>query len=212
MYSVTKSHLTLWNPMDCSPPGSGQPSSVLGISQASILEWVAISFSTHSLFPPCNQELQRSSPDPLHESQPCRGDGACVTQWRHETCYAGPPKWAGQRGEFWQNVVHWRREWQTTSVFLPWEPHEQQPNMLLEISWEITPERMKRQNQSQTTSTVDVTGDRSKVWCCKEQYCIGSWNVRSMNQGKLEVVQQEMASEGQHFRNQWTKMDWDRWI
>ena len=40
---------------------------------------------------------------------------------------------------------------------------------------------------------VDVTGDRSKVRCCKEQYCIGTWNVRSMNQGKLEVVKQEMT-------------------
>ena len=40
---------------------------------------------------------------------------------------------------------------------------------------------------------VDVTGDRSKVGCCKEQYCRGTWNVRSMNQGKLEVVKQEMA-------------------
>ena len=40
---------------------------------------------------------------------------------------------------------------------------------------------------------VDVTGNRSKVQCCKEQYCIGTWNVRSMNQGKLEVVKQEMA-------------------
>ena len=40
---------------------------------------------------------------------------------------------------------------------------------------------------------VNVTGDRSKVWCCKEQYCIGIWNVRSPNQGKLEVVKQEMA-------------------
>ena len=40
---------------------------------------------------------------------------------------------------------------------------------------------------------ANVTGDRSKVWCCKEQYCIGTWNVRSMNQGKLEVVKQEMA-------------------
>ena len=39
---------------------------------------------------------------------------------------------------------------------------------------------------------VDVTG-RSKVQCCKEQYCIGTWNVRSVNQGKLEVVKQEMA-------------------
>ena len=40
---------------------------------------------------------------------------------------------------------------------------------------------------------VDVTGDGSKVQFCKEQYCIGTWNVRSMNQGKLEVVKQEMA-------------------
>ena len=40
---------------------------------------------------------------------------------------------------------------------------------------------------------VDVTGDRRKVRCCKEKYCIGIWNVRSMNQGKLEVVKQEMA-------------------
>ena len=40
---------------------------------------------------------------------------------------------------------------------------------------------------------MDVAGDRSKVHCYKEQYCIGTWNVRSMNQGKLEVVKQEMA-------------------
>ena len=40
---------------------------------------------------------------------------------------------------------------------------------------------------------VDATGDRSRVRCCKEQYCIGTWNVKSMNQGKLEVVKQEMA-------------------
>ena len=40
---------------------------------------------------------------------------------------------------------------------------------------------------------MDVTGDGSKAQCCKEQYCIGNWNVRSMNQGKLEVVSQEMA-------------------
>ena len=40
---------------------------------------------------------------------------------------------------------------------------------------------------------VDVTGDGSKVRCCKEQYCIETWNVRSMNQGKLEVVKQETA-------------------
>ena len=66
--------------------------------------------------------------------------------------------------------------------------------MLLEISGEITPERMKRQSQSKKQHpVVDVTGDESKVPCCKEQYCIGTWNVRSMNQGKLEVIKQEMT-------------------
>ena len=41
--------------------------------------------------------------------------------------------------------------------------------------------------------TVDVTGGGSKVQCCKEQYCIGTWNVKSINKGKLEAVKQEMA-------------------
>ena len=50
---------------------------------------------------------------------------------------------------------------------------------------------------------VDVTGDGSKVQCCKDKYCIGTWNVRSMNQGKLEVVQTgDGKSECQHLRNQ----------
>ena len=65
--------------------------------------------------------------------------------------------------------------------------------MLLEISGEITLERMKGWSQSNNYPAVDVNGGRSKVRCCKEQYCIGTWNVRSMNQGKLEVVKQEMA-------------------
>ena len=57
---------------------------------------------------------------------------------------------------------------------------------------------------------VDVIGDGSKVWCCKEQYCIGTWNVRSMNQGKLEVVKQEMARVNINFlgisKLKWTGM------
>ena len=49
---------------------------------------------------------------------------------------------------------------------------------------------------------VDVTGDGSKVQCCKDKYCIGTWNVRSMNQGKLEVVQTGGGkSEHRHSRN-----------
>ena len=64
--------------------------------------------------------------------------------------------------------------------------------MLLEKRGEIAPERMMEPKQKQCTA-VDVTGDGSKVRCCKEQYCIGIWNVRFMNQGKSEVVKQEMA-------------------
>ena len=66
--------------------------------------------------------------------------------------------------------------------------------MLLEISGEITPERMKGWSQSKKQyPVVDVTGNRSKIQRYKEQYCIRNWNVRSMNQGKLEMVKQEMA-------------------
>ena len=68
------------------------------------------------------------------------------------------------------------------------------PNLLLEKTGEIAAERMKRLSQSGNNYPfVDVTGVRSKVLCCKEQYCIETWNVRSTNQGKLEVVKQEMA-------------------
>ena len=67
------------------------------------------------------------------------------------------------------------------------------PNILLEISGEITSERMEMEPNLKQHPVVDVTGDGSKVRCCKEQYCIGTWNVKSTNQGKLEVVQQEMA-------------------
>ena len=66
--------------------------------------------------------------------------------------------------------------------------------MLLEISGEITLEKNEGIEPKQKQyPVVDVTGDRSKVRCCKEQHCIGTWNVRSVNQGKLEVVKQEMA-------------------
>ena len=65
--------------------------------------------------------------------------------------------------------------------------------MLLEISGEITAERMKIWSQSKTTHSCGCDWDGSKVRCYKERYCIGTWDVRSMNQGKLEVVKQEMA-------------------
>ena len=117
----------------------------------------------------------------------------------------------GHGGEFWQNMVHWRREWQTTSVFLPWEPHEQYEKAKNKTLKEELPRLVGaqyangdlwRNNSRKNIETepkqkqhpvVGVTGIGSKVQCCKEQYCIGTWNVRSMNQSKLEVVKQEMA-------------------
>ena len=65
--------------------------------------------------------------------------------------------------------------------------------MLLEMSWRNNSRKNEGMEPKQKEyPAVDVTGDRSKVRCCKEQYCIGTWNVRSMNQGKLEVVKQEI--------------------
>ena len=63
-------------------------------------------------------------------------------------------------------------------------------------------------NQKKKHPVVDVTGDRSKVRCCKEQYCIGTWNVRSHESRQIGSGQtRDGKSEHQHFRNQQTKMD-----
>ena len=78
---------------------------------------------------------------------------------------------------------------------------KEEPSSLAEVQYATGDQwRMKesRKNEGMEPKqkkypVVDVTGDRSKVRCCKKQYCIGTWNVRSMNQGKLEVVKQEMA-------------------
>ena len=73
----------------------------------------------------------------------------------------------------------------------------------------IAPKRMKWLDENRNDAQlwmylmVDVSGGKSKVRCCKEQYCKGTWNVRSMNQGKLAVVKQEMARLNTDiFRNQ----------
>ena len=58
--------------------------------------------------------------------------------------------------------------------------------MLLEKSGEVTPERMKRCSQSEKSPAVDVTGDGSKVRCCKEHYCRGLWNVSSIKSEEVE--------------------------
>ena len=59
--------------------------------------------------------------------------------------------------------------------------------------WRNNTRKNEGMELKQKHPVVDGTGDRSKVRCCKEQYCIGTWNVRLINQGKLEVVKQEMT-------------------
>ena len=67
-------------------------------------------------------------------------------------------------------------------------------NMLPEINGENNSRKNEGMDPKQKQHpSVDMTGDRSKVQCYKEQYCLGTWSVRSMNQGKLEVVKEEMS-------------------
>ena len=108
-------------------------------------------------------------------------------------------------------MIHWRREWQP----LQYSCFENHRNSKKRQNDRILKEELPRslgaqyatgdqlRNNSRKNErvepkqkqypVVDMTGDRSKVQCCKEQCCIGTWNVRSMNQGKLEVVKQKMA-------------------
>ena len=86
--------------------------------------------------------------------------------------------WRGKK------IWHWKMN--------SWGPKV--PKMLLEKSGEITPERMKIGSQSKNNSQLWMwLVMEVKSWWCKEPYCIGTRNIRSMNQGKLEVVKQEMA-------------------
>ena len=143
----------------------------------------------------------------------------------------GQPRQMGHGGKFWQNMVHWRREWKTTSVFLPWEsqkPYEKEKRYdterwIPQVSvyyamgeeWRNTSKKNEEAEPKQKQYPVlDVTGDGSKVQCYKEQYCIGTWNVKSMNQGKLEVVKQESARLNINILGiselKWTKMgEWN---
>ena len=74
--------------------------------------------------------------------------------------------------------------------------------------WQVPNSRKDEEmGPKQQHPIVDVTADRNKVQCYKEQYCIGNWNVRSMSQGKLEVIKLS-KSECRHSRSQRTKMEW----
>ena len=103
-------------------------------------------------------------------------------------------------------MVFWRRKWQTASVLLALRTHElyekakryyMKDELPRSVGAQYATGEEWRNNSRKNEETepkqkerlvVDVTGDGSKVRCYKEQYCIGTWNVRSMIRGKLEVV------------------------
>ena len=107
-----------------------------------------------------------------------------------------------------------KKEWQTTSAFLPWEPHEQYEKAKrydtvrwaphVSMHWRSVEKQLQNEEAKpkwKQCPVVDVSGCESKVWCFQEQYCIETWNVRSMDQGKSDVVKQEMGkSIHQYFR------------
>ena len=109
-------------------------------------------------------------------------------------------------------MVRWRREWQPLQypcLGNPMNSGKRQKNRTLKDEgprlvgaqyatgdqWRNNSRKNEEMEPKQKQhQVVDVTGDGSKVQCCKRQYCIGTRNIRSMNQGKLEVVNQEMAT------------------
>ena len=79
-----------------------------------------------------------------------------------------------------QNIANLTTTTTTTKAYVNMKPVDSMPHCLHKWKWS-----MQKQ-----CPVVAVTGDGSKVQCCKEQYCTGTWNARAMNQGKLELVKQ----------------------
>ena len=130
-------------------------------------------------------------------------------QWNYEPCHVGPLK----TDESWWRVLRKRGPLEEgmanhssiLALRTPWTiwkgkkrghwkmslPGQKVSSMLLGKSGGqllVAPERMKWMGQSGIDAVVGVSGGESKVWCYKDQYCKGTWNVRSMNQGKLDLV------------------------
>ena len=171
---VTQSCPTLCDPMDCSLPGS----SVHEILQARILEWVAISFS-------------RGPSQPRDQTRVSCIGGRCFNLWATRegplekgmaNCFnilALRTPWTVWKGK---KIRHWKMNTRVSRYAVTTGEEQRSSSRKNEM---VEPKQKWYQG-------VDVSGDVSKVPFCKEDCCIGNWNVRSMNQGKLEVIK-EMA-------------------
>ena len=170
------------------------------------------------------------SPSPLHGSQPCCGKGACSNQWNYEPCHSGPLKmdkswWRvlTKRGLPEEGMANYSNIFAARPSWVAWKSKKIWCWMMGPLSWKVSnmilgksvghfliaPERMKWLGQSRNDAQLWMCLV-VKVQCCKEQYCIGIWNIRSMNQSKLDIVKQKI--EHWYLMNQWTKMDRNGWI
>ena len=120
-------------------------------------------------------------------------------------------RWMCYGRQFWQNVVHGKGNGKS----LQYSCLENPMNSMKRQKYRTLKDKLPRSVDAQYATgdqwrnnsrknegmeskqkqypAVDVTGDRTKIWCSKEQYCIGTWNVRYMNHRKLKVVKQEMT-------------------
>ena len=131
---------------------------------------------------------------------------------KHEPCYVGPSKTDTQDGrnsdKTWSTGEGNGKPLQHSCLENPMSSMQRQKGRILKDElprsvgaqyatggqWRNNFRKNEEMEPKQKQHpVVDVTGDESKVQCCKEQCCIGTWNVKSMNQGKLEVAKQEMA-------------------
>ena len=164
----------------------------------------------------------------FHRSQPCSDKGAYVTHEAMSHAIQGYPTRTGHSGEFWQSVVHGEgngkplqhsclknlmnsmkkqkdmtpRRWSPRSEGVQYAPGEE---------WRKSLRKNEAARPQQKRCTVvDVSGGETKVQCCKEQYCRGTWNIRSVNQGKSDMVKQEMTRANVHILGKgelkWTGM------
>ena len=132
------------------------------------------------------------------------GPQLCLTQWNHEPCHVGPPK---MDGSWWRALTKcgplekgMANHFSILALRIPWTvwkgkkigterwaPQVGRCPICYCRSVENSRKNEETEPKKKQHPAVDVTGDRSKVQCCKEQYCRGTWNVRSMNQGKLKM-------------------------
>ena len=140
-------------------------------------------------------------------------------------------RWTAHGGEVWQNVFHWRSKWQTSSVFLPWEPHEQyekakwwdtergtpQVSRCPICYWRSLEKKLqkewrdeaKEKNNTQLWMwlVIEIRSEAVKAILHKNLEC---WVHESRQIGSGQT--RDGKSEHRHSRNQRTKIDWNGWI